>query len=97
MTGGHYKVHDVYSISMRFMNRQLSLSISKPEQGMLAGMLIGLGFGIWGVSYFEVMVLLDQICIISSSLMTFQLLGGTIAAALGKPPQTRIKYRPEKQ
>ena len=64
---------------------------------MLAGMLIGLGFGIWGVSYFEVMVLLDQICIISSSLMTFQLLGGTIAAALGKPPQTRIKYRPEKQ
>ena len=64
---------------------------------MLAGMLAGLGFGIWGVSYFEVLTLLDQMCVISSSLMGFQLLGSTIAAAMGKPPQTRIKYRPEKQ
>ncbi len=61
------------------------------------GILVGLGFGVWGLAYFEVLSPLDQLCVISSSLMVFQLLGGTIAAAMGKPPQTPIKYRPDQE
>ncbi len=74
-----------------------SRRMSKPEQGMLAGLVAGVGVGIWGVFYFAVASLIDQLCVVSSSLLVFQLLGGTIAAAMGKPPHTRIKQQPNQQ
>ncbi len=75
------------------MLKALSRRMSKPEQGMLAGLVAGVGVGIWGVFYFAVESMIDQLCVISSSLLVFQLFGGTIAAAMGKPPHTRIKQQ----
>jgi hypothetical protein len=58
---------------------------SKPIAGAIAGLMTGLVFGVLGVTYFEIAGALDRLCLTASSMLVFQLLGATIAAALGKP------------
>ena len=58
---------------------------SLPIMGGVAGMLFGLLVGIWCVHYFDVSDALEQVCLVASVFMLFQLLGSTIAASLGKP------------
>ena len=62
--------------------------MSKPVLGMLAGMIAGALVGVLTVMHFSVELILAQFCVIGSTLLTGQLLGATIAAALGKPHQS---------
>jgi hypothetical protein len=59
--------------------------VSKPVLGMIAGMLVGLVIGSISVNYFHIEVWIDRLCIIGSVMLISQLLGATIAAAMGKP------------
>lgn len=59
--------------------------MSKPILGMIIGMAVGVAFGVMATQYLGVTLLLDRICLVASSVLVFQLLGSTIAAALGKP------------
>ena len=61
--------------------------ISKPVLGMLIGLIAGGAIGFVGVVYFDVGPWFDRLCVVGSCLLISQLLGATIAAALGKPHQ----------
>ena len=62
--------------------------MSKPSTPILA-MWIGMGLGLlmgWlAVSYFSITDTLQQVCLVASIVMFFQLLGSTIGATIGKP------------
>ncbi len=59
--------------------------MSKPVLGMLIGLIAGGVIGSIGVLYFDVETWFDRLCVVGSCLLVSQLLGATIAAALGKP------------
>ncbi len=52
---------------------------------MIIGMAAGVVFGVMGIQYFGVTDLLDQVCLVASGILVFQLLGSTIGGSLGKP------------
>lgn len=62
--------------------------MSTPITGMLAGLVTGLVVGVLAVVYFALEVWLDRFCVIAAAMMTFQLLGSTIGATIGKPHQS---------
>ena len=57
----------------------------KPILGMLIGIVAGAFVGVAAIIYFEVEVWFDRGCLIGSAILFSQLLGATIASALGKP------------
>jgi len=59
--------------------------VSKPELGSLVGIIAGALVGGAAVIYFEFEPWLDRLCVVGSAVLISQLLGATIAAALGKP------------
>ena len=59
--------------------------MSKPILGMIIGMVVGVAVGVLGTQYFNITLLFDRVCLVTSSVLIFQLFGATIAAALGKP------------
>jgi len=59
--------------------------MSKPILGMFAGLAAGAVFGLAAIIYLEVASRFDQWCVFGSALLFSQLLGATIASALGKP------------
>jgi len=58
-----------------------------PITGMLIGMTFGIFLGLAAIWYFEVHTLLNQVCVVGSSFMIFQLFGATVGSTIGKPPQ----------
>ena len=59
--------------------------MSKPILGMFAGIAAGVVFGVGSITYFEVASWFDRWCVLCSAVLFSQLLGATIASALGKP------------
>ncbi|MEK9821981.1 MAG: hypothetical protein VXA40_15095 [Gammaproteobacteria bacterium] len=59
--------------------------MSRPELGSLVGIIAGALLGSTAVVYFEFDVWFDRLCVVGSVILLSQLLGATIAAALGKP------------
>ena len=57
----------------------------KPILGMLIGIVAGAFVGVAAIIYFEVEIWFDRWCLIGSAILFSQLLGATIASALGKP------------
>jgi hypothetical protein len=53
---------------------------------MLIGMFFGIVLGIGAVWYFEVHTMLNQVCVVGSSFIVFQLFGATVGSTVGKPP-----------
>ena len=60
--------------------------MSKPIIGALLGLALGLATGLWGTYYFGIVDWLSRVCVIASVMLVFQLLGTTIGATIGKPP-----------
>ena len=59
--------------------------MSKPISGMLAGLVAGAVVGVAAIIYLEVGSWLDRWCVLGSAILFSQLLGATLASALGKP------------
>lgn len=59
--------------------------LSKPEVGALLGLVAGALVGMIGVFYFGIEPWFDRLCLVGSVVLICQLLGSTIAAAIGKP------------
>lgn len=59
--------------------------MSKPVLGMFAGLAAGVLAGLAAIGYFEVTGWLDRWCVLACTVLFAQLLGATIASALGKP------------
>ena len=61
--------------------------MSKPVLGMLLGLATGAIAGLIALDNFAVEPWLDRLCLVGACMLLSQLLGATIAAALGKPHQ----------
>ncbi len=59
--------------------------MAKPILGMLIGIVAGAFVGVAAIIYFGVEIWFDRWCLIGSAILFSQLLGATIASALGKP------------
>ena len=59
--------------------------MSKPILGTLLGLIVGVVVGVIGIFYFEVEIWFDRWCVLGSVILFSQLLGATIASAVGKP------------
>ncbi|MBQ61133.1 MAG: hypothetical protein QF849_17905 [Pseudomonadales bacterium] len=55
-----------------------------PLAGMMVGLLVGLVLGVAAIFYLEINSLLDQVCLVGISLLSFQLFGSTLGSAIGK-------------
>jgi hypothetical protein len=51
---------------------------------MMVGLLVGLVLGVAAIFYLEINSLLDQVCLVGISLLSFQLFGSTLGSAIGK-------------